>query len=387
MVGPRALSSSALAFLFLAAAPARAEDATPAAADGGPPTKAVPAEGAGGARTNHHWDGTKLIVATKEAPPFAIKNADGTWSGLSIELWRRAAEDLGLDYELRETDIRGMVQGLTDGTFDAGVAALTVTAEREAAFDFSHPFYSTGLGIAVRNEGAGWLGAAEALFSWQFGRAIGTLLLVLLLVGTVVWLFERRRNAAQFGGTALKGLGAGLWWSAVTMTTVGYGDKAPVTLGGRLIGLVWMFVSVVTISGFTAAIASSLTVSRLDGAVDGPDDLPRVRVGSVPSTTSARYLEAQHVTFRPYPTVPECLAGLAANEVDAVVYDQPILRYHTKARFEDRLRVLPVTFERQDYAIGLRQDSPIREDLNRAILQHLGELFWQDLLFRYLGRD
>lgn len=40
-----------------------------------------------------------LVVATKVAPPFAIKNADGTWSGLSIGLWRRIAEELNYEFE------------------------------------------------------------------------------------------------------------------------------------------------------------------------------------------------------------------------------------------------------------------------------------------------
>ena len=75
------------------------------------------------------------------------------------------------------------------------------------------------------------------------------------VVGVVMWLGERRRNQAQFGGTAAHGIGAGLWWSAVTMTTVGYGDKAPVTILGRLLGLVWMFAAIIIISSFTAAIA------------------------------------------------------------------------------------------------------------------------------------
>jgi polar amino acid transport system substrate-binding protein len=33
----------------------------------------------------------ELVIATKEAPPFVIKRKDGSWSGISIELWRRIA--------------------------------------------------------------------------------------------------------------------------------------------------------------------------------------------------------------------------------------------------------------------------------------------------------
>jgi ABC-type amino acid transport substrate-binding protein len=36
----------------------------------------------------------ELIVATKEAPPFAMKGPDGRWQGISIDLWRRTADQL-----------------------------------------------------------------------------------------------------------------------------------------------------------------------------------------------------------------------------------------------------------------------------------------------------
>jgi len=50
--------------------------------------------------------------------------------------------------------------------------------------------------------------------------------------------------------------GDAVWWILVTMTTVGYGDKVPVTTGGRLIGVVIMFFGVALLSLFTATISS-----------------------------------------------------------------------------------------------------------------------------------
>ena len=35
----------------------------------------------------------ELVIATKEAPPFSMKVADGTWQGISVDLWRRVAEN------------------------------------------------------------------------------------------------------------------------------------------------------------------------------------------------------------------------------------------------------------------------------------------------------
>jgi len=49
-----------------------------------------------------------------------------------------------------------------------------------------------------------------------------------------------------------------LWWSAATITTVGYGDITPVTLGGRLAGLVAMVVGISTFAVITARVAAFL---------------------------------------------------------------------------------------------------------------------------------
>ncbi len=46
------------------------------------------------------------------------------------------------------------------------------------------------------------------------------------------------------------------WWSMVTITTIGYGDIFPKTIGGRLIALVLMFSGIGTLGIFTAAIAA-----------------------------------------------------------------------------------------------------------------------------------
>jgi len=331
-----------------------------------------------------------LVVGTKQAPPFAMRGADGVWHGLSIDLWRAVAEDLGLTYELEERDLDGLLTGLQDGSLDAAVAALTVTAERERTLDFSHPFFSSGLGIAVAPErGLEVWSLLRLFFSPALLKAVGALVLVLFFTGFLIWLFERKRNEHQFGGRLSEGLGHAFWWSAVTMTTVGYGDKAPVTVGGRTIALVWMFLSVVIISGFTGAIASSLTIASFKSPVDGPEDLPRVRVGTLAGSATTRVLDARGVGYRGFASVEEALDALEGKEVDAVVHDAPILQYLVKKRAETGARplgMLAETFEVDSYAIGLPQRSPLREPLNRKLLERISSPFWHEAQVRYLGQ-
>ena len=54
--------------------------------------------------------------------------------------------------------------------------------------------------------------------------------------------------------------GDALWWSATTVTTIGYGDVVPATSGGRLIAVFVMFASVATVS-FTTAIVTATFIS------------------------------------------------------------------------------------------------------------------------------
>ena len=191
----------------------------------------------------------KLVVATRHVPPFAIKSADGTWSGIAISLVREIAADIRetsptaqpVELEFRELSLKDMLAAVAEGEVDLVAGALTVNLEREGRMDFSHPFHTSGLGIAAADERrSGWRHVLNRVFSPAFLRLIVGIFALLLVSGLLVYAFERRSNPSQFGGGVARGLGAGMWWSIVTLTTVGYGDKAPQTAVGRGVAVLWM---------------------------------------------------------------------------------------------------------------------------------------------------
>jgi ABC-type amino acid transport substrate-binding protein len=277
-----------------------------------------------------------------------------------------------------------MIDGVAKGQYDASVAAMTITAKRESVVDFTQPFYTTGFGIAVPSEGANWFALVLSVFSWKFLQAVLALAVVLLCVGVLTWLFERRRNP-DFGGSWWSGLASAFWFSAVTMTTVGYGDKTPRTFGGRMVALTWMFAAIIVISTFTGMIASALTASHFEGRVRGQNDLASVRVGSVPKSASDGWLTGRHVGFDPYADVESGLAALAKRRIDAFVYDRPLLQYLINKAPTKPVTLLPGSFGRQDYGIVLPQGSALREPMDRVLLQILQSREWEDIVFRYLG--
>jgi polar amino acid transport system substrate-binding protein len=326
----------------------------------------------------------EFVVATKQAPPFAMKGGDGGWQGISIDLWRRVAEQMHLRYRFIEvTTVQDLLDATANGTADAAVAAVTVTAARARVVDFTQPFYETGLGVAVQSGVANWLPVMRTFLSFNFLQAVLALLGIALVVGILIWLFERRQND-NFAGHPIKGLTSGIWWSAVAMTQAGAAQGGPSSLPGRLLAVVWMIVSIISLAVFTAGITSAITTHQLQGLVRNVADLHALRVGVVAGSSSVDFLEARRVAHDLFADAPTGLKALQAGHIDAFVYDRPLLTWIVQQNFSG-LQVLGVTFGQQNYAIALPSNSDLRIPLDIALLESANGDWWKQTLYRYLG--
>jgi ABC-type amino acid transport substrate-binding protein len=169
------------------------------------------------------------------------------------------------------------------------------------------------------------------------------------------------------------------------MTTVGDGDKTPLTKFGRAFGVVWMFTALIIVASFIAAFSSILTLQNIASNVQGLNDLNHMRVATVPGSTSESFLHKHDITTTAFPTVKDSLAAVVRGDVDALVYDAPLLRYFTKIEFEGLIEVSPATFERQDYGFALPENSQLREPINRILLRVVRSEQWGEQLKHYLG--
>ncbi len=336
-----------------------------------------------------------VVVGTRDVPPFSMRSEDGQWTGISIDLLREVKVELesgsghDIAVEFKVMPLPEMLDAVEAGEVDIAAAAITVNYEREKRMDFTHSFYNSGLGIAIgaNQRRSGWSGIFDAVFSRTFARILAGLLFAMLISAVGIYLFERRGNRDQFGNGWIKGIAAGMWWAAVTLTTVGYGDKVPRTVGGRLIGLVWMFAGLFIIAGFTAAVTSALTLTQLRSRISGPADLSRVKVATVDGSTSADYLRSRHVMFAKHSDIDSALKTLVSGQCDAVVYDAPILRHQAYQNYSGEVFVLPVTFERQNYAFALPSGSPLRESINQVLLRQTSSPSWDEVLATYFGEN
>ncbi len=327
-----------------------------------------------------------LMIGTKIAKPFAMKDENGRWYGISIELWEKIAKKLNIDYSWQEETLDTLLNDVSNGSLDAGIAAITITADREKNLDFSHSYYATGLSIATpKNLNDGWKSIIRGIFSMQMLFIILLLLAILLVIGTFTWLIERKKNPDNFHPNPVKGIASGIWWAAVTMTTVGYGDMTPRTFGGRLIALFWMFSSLLIVSAIIGSVASTLTIAKGKPLIASKADLYKGRLASIKHSSSDAYLKKHKLKARYYKTVLDALTAIDRGEVDAIVYDDPLLKYLTTKHFNNRLNVIHDLFEPQHYGIIFPEGSPLREPVNRAMLEIIHRDEWQRVLQSYLG--
>jgi polar amino acid transport system substrate-binding protein len=327
-----------------------------------------------------------MLVGAVVSPPVFMKTVDNHWEGLGAELWQAVAQRMGVSFEFREfSSIESLLDALEKQEIDA-IPAIAVQDRFESVMDYSQSYLKSGLSIAVPAEGVDyrWFKVFESIFSPHILKAIALLFLMSLIFGVIVWLFERQENSEMFGDGYVKGIGHGIWWAMVTMTTVGYGDKAPKTMGGRTFALIWMIFSVVFIASFTANITTELTISELKGKVRGFNDLYKARVGSVAGSEGLNFLIKKGVAVIPFKSTQEGLQAVADRKVDAFVQDEKVLGYNIKREFPGRVQVVGGTFDEYFVSIALQQNSPFRKPINKALLTLMKTESWNEILNRYI---
>jgi voltage-gated potassium channel len=115
------------------------------------------------------------------------------------------------------------------------------------------------------------------------GNLVHFLAVAILLVlngAVLVVIFEHSAPNASITSIPLA-----LWWTACTVSTVGYGDYTPVTVGGRIVAVCIMIAGLTSVAVITAQIASSFmdqaSVRRAEQSEqDSPDEQPSESVGS-----------------------------------------------------------------------------------------------------------
>jgi polar amino acid transport system substrate-binding protein len=331
-----------------------------------------------------------LRVAVYDVPPYGSVDAEGLFSGASVDLWRRVAEHLHLTYRfITVARMEDVITGVERGQFDAAIGAITITPDRLARVEFSYPAHRSGVAVALPKQ----TGPLAAVMSYiAVVRELGSLVLLtlglLVLIGALMWVFERKRRlAANPHERAVTSLSDGIYWAAVTMTTVGYGDVTPLTPVGRFIAVIWMLGSLTLISLLTTSLVARMTADAVTSApIAQTSDLDGKRLAAVADSSGAEYLDEEHLHYTKYINLKDALASLVAGKSDAVVNSVGTLQYAISTYFSGVIPMPSGVLAPAYMAFALPPNSSLKKPLDRALIEITASASWRLLEPSYFGR-
>ncbi|MDR1374176.1 MAG: transporter substrate-binding domain-containing protein [Treponema sp.] len=95
--------------------------------------------------------GSVYTIATDTTfAPFEFQDAGSNYVGIDIELLAAIAEDQGFAYDLKPLGFSAAVAALESSQADGVIAGMSITSERRQKYDFSQPYYDSGVVMAIR---------------------------------------------------------------------------------------------------------------------------------------------------------------------------------------------------------------------------------------------
>ncbi|GAE08681.1 glutamine transport system permease protein GlnP [Paenibacillus sp. JCM 10914] len=82
--------------------------------------------------------------------PFEFQDASGEFVGIDMDLLAAIAEDQNFRYEIKPMGFNAAVQALEANQVDGVIAGMSITEERKQKFDFSDPYFQSGVVMAIR---------------------------------------------------------------------------------------------------------------------------------------------------------------------------------------------------------------------------------------------
>lgn len=318
--------------------------------------------------TNH------LRVGLAGNPPFVMSGHNNN-SGIAYEIWNGVADAANWHYSIQLfPSVPDALSALKEGKLDLVVGPISITSGRIKEMDFSQPYYYSGLSIMSRKDEPSIIDRISPLFSKKLLAAVLVFLFILSIVGTLFWLAEREKSPKEFPHDFPHGIANGMWLAIVTMTTVGYGDRAPVTFWGRVIAGSWMVISIIFATSMVAGIASTLTLTGMGtNTITEANQLDGKLVATPSFPAAGTFLDDTHAKIIRTNSLDEAYKLLKKKKVAAIVFDRPQLLYYQNMHPDNEIIVSRSQYDPTGYGFAFPMKSSLKKKVNFQML-NLNEL-------------
>lgn len=314
----------------------------------------------------------KLKVVVSQMPPF-IMESNNKYSGFEIELWEMIAKEIGVNFEYKKYNFQELIPMVSKKEADVAFASITVNEKREEIIDFSHSTFNSGLRIllAKNRKNINFGNTIKTLFKEgykQFIKPLLVLLVIIFILGSVLFFVER--NNGSISVSYFPGVLQATWIFLCSMLGL---DGALFVYSvsswiGRLIVSLGQLISLAFLGLFIGELTAFITTKKIRLNIEEPKDLKGKNVGTVQGTTSEAVLKKLGAIVFPFVTIEEAYKKLKKNQIDAIVFDAPILTYYSLNDGSNWSEITGELFEKQEYGFVLQENSILRKDVNLAIL-------------------
>ncbi|XP_073456008.1 glutamate receptor ionotropic, NMDA 1 isoform X2 [Aquarana catesbeiana] len=332
--------------------------------------------------------------------------------GFCIDLLLKLAKEMNFNYEFHlvadgkfgtqervnnsnKKEWNGMMGELLSGQADMIVAPLTINNERAQYIEFSKPFKYQGLTILVKKEiPRSTLDSFMQPFQSTLWLLVG---LSVHVVAVMLYLLDRfspfgrfKVNTEEEEEDALT-LSSAMWFSWGVLLNSGIGEGAPRSFSARILGMVWAGFAMIIVASYTANLAAFLVLDRPEERITGIND-PRLRnpsdkfiYATVKQSSVDIYFRRQvelstmyrHMEKHNYESAAEAIQAVRDNKLHAFIWDSAVLEFEASQKCD--LVTTGELFFRSGFGIGMRKDSPWKQNVSLNILKSHENGFMEDL--------
>ncbi|MGB3800122.1 MAG: transporter substrate-binding domain-containing protein, partial [Lewinella sp.] len=144
--------------------------------------------------------------------------------------------------------------------------------------------------------------------------------------------------------------------------------------------MLWMLVALAVTSSLTAAIIGATNASSV---VEFPRDLQDKVVGVVQDAPASTYLQSRGQEVNTFKTAKEGLLAMDRDEIAVFVHDATTLHHLSRVYPALRTYIQQTDARPEAYAFAVREDSPLYEPLDRAVIEITTTSAWQTVVASY----
>ncbi len=333
----------------------------------------------------------KIKVGVWEIGPFAIKDSNGKWTGLGIEVWEQAAKAAGLDYEYISYSNHELYEAVKKGEVDVAVSDIATDHDLEKSLEYSRTYFHSDLAIASKADTeAIFLQIFDTLSSPTALTIIAGMLLLIFIGAGVFWIIE---NTSDGEGDLYKpehkklNFFNGAIWAILLLTAQEPDVFRNRSFVGRVFAMLLLAIGITVSASYIAVITSAVTVNQITTKVHGVEDLPFIKVGTLQDTRASKYMDEHHMKHSSYEDFQELMRALLDGRIDAVLADNVVLRYYVRRHIEEKVSILPVHMETEYYALAFPEWSDLGDLVNSSILEFIESPLWKELVKRHIGQQ